>query len=102
MTDKVLKNSGYKKIEVNELLFPNAKECFQKKIRDNKGRIKYIITVVGFDICGTMAYKYILLCETHYGTIYVGFDFVKPLTIEEIEQEIDKIWTRGDFNYYES
>lgn len=103
MTDKVLKNSGYKKITVNPVLFPHGEECFTKIVRDRLKRVKYIIYVVGYIINDNIEYEYNLFCGTYYGRIHLNLNNIKlPLTIEEIEQEIDKIWTRGDFNYYES
>ena len=103
MTDKVLKNSGYKEVKVNDLLFPNADKVFKKEIKDRKGRTKYYINAVKYDIVEKDFYNYVVFSKTYFGMIsFRLFGISLPLTIEEIEQEIDKIWTRGDFGYDES
>lgn len=96
MTDKVLLNSGYKKVK-------NDDKMFHKPIYNRKGVRKYTIRVQKLELEDeTIEYRYILMFKTYYGWISARIFIESPLTIEEIEQEIDKIWTRGDFNYYES
>ena len=98
MTDKVLLNSGYKKAK-------NANNMFYKPIYDRKGAHKYTIRVEKFQSeyeKNDIEYHYLIMFQTYYGWISTRLLIESPLTIEEIEQEIDKIWTRGDFKYYEN
>lgn len=102
MTDKVLLNSGYKEWEVNKLFTPHASKFFQKRIKDEEGT-KYFIGVNKYIIDGKDSYEYELYTEKDgmYAFRCLIYGIQAPMTIEEIEEEIENIWKNNNFSYYE-
>lgn len=102
MTDKVLLNSGYKEWEVDKLFHPYASKFFQKRIKDEKGT-KYFIGVNKYIIDEKESYQYELYTEKDdmYAFKCLIYGIQAPMTIEEIEEEIENIWKNNNFSYYE-
>ena len=102
MTDEVLLNSGYKEWEVNKLLTLHASKFFQKRIKDEEGT-KYFIGVNKYIIDGNESYEYELYTEKEdmYAFRCLIYGIEVPMTIEEIEEEIENIWKNNNFSYYE-
>ena len=99
MTDKVLLDSGYREYPL-PIGGEYANRFFQKKIKDEKG-IKYYIDVFEYELQNEYNYEFILYTSTdkfYVKSLLYGFE---SLTIEEIESEIEKIWAKCNFNYYE-
>lgn len=102
MTDEVLLNSGYKEHEVDTRFKPYADKFFQKRIKDEKGT-KYFIGVNKYIIDGKDSYEYELYTEKDdmYAFRCLIYGIQAPMTIEEIEEEIENIWKNNKFSYYE-
>lgn len=102
MTDEVLLSSGYKEWEVNKLLHPYASKFFQKRIKDEEGT-KYFIGVNKYIIDEHESYEYELYTEKEdeYAFRCLIYGIETPMTIEEIEEEIENIWKNNNFSYYE-
>lgn len=99
MTDKVLLNSGYKEYQV-PTGEPYANRFFQKKVKDKKG-IKYFIDVYEYEIMDSMNYEFKLVCNQDKFWVRTTLYAIDCLTIEEVEAEIENIWKKCKFNYYE-
>ena len=102
MTDEVLLNSGYKECEVDTRFKPYAEKFFQKRIKDEEGT-KYFIDVYKYIIDNQEDYEVELYTfkENVYDFKCLIYSVEKPLTIEEIEEEIENIWKNNNFSYYE-
>lgn len=102
MTDKVLLNSGYKECEVDTRFKPYAEKFFQKRIKDEEGT-KYFIGVNKYIIDEKESYQYELYTEKDdmYAFKCLIYGIQAPMTIEEIEEEIENIWKSNNFSYYE-
>ncbi len=100
MTDKVLLNSGYKEYEVPAFTL-YANRFYQKRIKDKKGT-KYFIDVYEYEIQDGYDYEFVMCTSKeekfHVRTLIYRADL---MTIEEIEEEIENIWKRCEFDYYE-
>ena len=102
MTDKVLLNSGYKECEVDIRFKPYAEKLFQKRIKDEEGT-KYSINVYKYIIDNQEDYEFELYTfkENVYAFKCLIYCIQAPMTIEEIEEEIEKVWKNNNFSYYE-
>lgn len=101
MTDEVLLNSGYKEIEVNDIVHPFAYQVFQKTIKDEKGK-KYSIYACKYIIQGKADYEYDVFFSKKSSAFRIKmYGIQAPMTIEEIEEEIENIWKNNNFSYYE-
>lgn len=99
MTDKVLLNAGYKECEV-PVVEQYANRYFQKKIKDEKG-IKYFIDVYEFELNDHNDYEFILVTQKDKFWVSTKIYAIDNMDLNEIEFEIEDIWKKCNFNYYE-
>ena len=101
ITDDILLENGYKRF--NDNLY-NAQSLFQKKIKDKKG-IKYFIDIYKytFKVKNYIPeYEIRLVSETdNYAINILLYATGNKMKIDEIEQEVERIWSALDLNYYE-
>lgn len=100
MTETVLLNNGYRQFEV-PAIEKYASRFFQKKIKDKKG-IKYFISVYEYKFMDTLNYEFNLVTHKDKFWINTTLYSIDTMTIEEIEQEIEDMWKKCKFNYYET
>ena len=98
LTDEILLNNGYKKYPDN--LF--GSEClFQKRIRNEKGQTKYFISFYKYKHDDRDDnYEVDLQFEKDKYVINIQMVAIDNMTLEEIEQEVYKIWWELDCKYY--
>lgn len=100
MTDKVLFNGGYKEYPVSPF-DEYVNRFFQKKIKDKKG-IKYYIDVNEYELFDEYSYEFnISTKKENFYNVRILFHAIYAMTLEEIEEEIEKIWKSCGFDYYE-
>lgn len=101
ITDDILLENGY--IRYNDNLY-NAQALFQKKITDGKG-IKYFINIYKYTFKVkdyVPEYEIRLVSETdNYAIDILLYATGNKMKIDEIEQEVERIWSALDLNYYE-
>ena len=101
ITDDILLENGY--IRYNDNLY-NAQALFQKKITDGKG-IKYFINIYKYTFKVkdyVLEYEIRLASETdNYAINILLYATGNKMKIDEIEQEVERIWSTLDLNYYE-
>ena len=99
MTEKVLINAGYKEAPV-PVVEQYENRFFQKKVKDDKG-IKYFIDVYEYEISDEYNYEFKLLTQKDKFWVRTTIYSIENMTIEEIEKEIEDIWKKCNFNYYQ-
>ena len=99
MTEKVLINAGYKETPV-PVVEQYANRFFQKKIKDEKG-IKYFIDVYEYEISDEYNYEFKLVTQKDKFWVRTTIYSIENMTLEEIEKEIEDIWKKCKFNYYQ-
>ena len=99
MTEKVLINAGYKEEPV-PVVEQYANRFFQKKIKDEKG-IKYFIDVYEYEISDEYNYEFKLVTQKDKFWVRTTIYSIENMTLEEIEKEIEDIWKKCKFNYYQ-
>ena len=99
MTEKVLINAGYKEAPV-PVVEQHANRLFQKKIKDDKG-IKYFIDVYEYEISDEYNYEFKLVTQKDKFWVRTTIYSIENMTLEEIEKEIEDIWKKCKFNYYQ-
>ena len=101
ITDDILLENGYRKF--NDNLY-NAQALFQKKITDGKG-IKYFIDIYKYTFKVNdyiPDYEIRLVSETdNYAIDILIYATGNKMKIDEIEKEVERIWSALDLNYYE-
>ena len=101
ITDDILLENGY--IRYNDNLY-NAQALFQKKITDGKG-IKYFIDIYKYTFKVNdyiPDYEIRLVSETdNYAIDILIYATGNKMKIDEIEKEVERIWSALDLNYYE-
>lgn len=101
ITDDILLENGYRKF--NDNLY-NAQALFQKKIKDEKG-IKYFIDIYKytFNVNDYIPdYEIRLVSETdNYAIDILIYATGNKMKVDEIEKEVERIWSVLDLNYYE-
>ena len=99
MTEKVLINAGYKEAPVT-VVEQYANRFFQKKVKDDKG-IKYFIDVYEYEISDEYNYEFKLVTQKDKFWVRTTIYSIENMTLEEIEKEIEDIWKKCKFNYYQ-
>ena len=99
MTDKVLINAGYKESDVPKTE-QYANRFFQKKIKDNNG-VKYYIDVYEYELNDSYSYEFILVTQKDKFWVKTKIYAIECMDLDEIEYEIEDIWKKCKFNYYE-
>ena len=99
MTEKVLINAGYKEAPV-PVVEQNANRFFQKKVKDDKG-IKYFIDVYEYEISDEYNYEFKLVTQKDKFWVRTTIYSIENMTLEEIEKDIEDIWKKCKFNYYQ-
>ena len=99
MTEKVLISAGYKEAPVL-VVEQYANRFFQKKVKDDKG-IKYFIDVYEYEISDEYNYEFKLVTQKDKFWVRTIIYSIENMTIEEIEKEIEDIWKKCKFNYYQ-
>ncbi len=99
MTEKVLINAGYKEAPV-PVVEQYANSFFQKKVKDDKG-IKYFIDVYEYEISDEYNYEFKLVTQKDKFWVRTTIYSIENMTLEEIEKEIEDIWKKCKFNYYQ-
>lgn len=100
ITDKLLEERGYNKY--NDYLY-HADCLYQKKIIDEKG-IKYYINIYKYEPeVEAIETEYIvgLILDTENYGLEVRLYGIKDMTLDEIEEEVEKIWNSLGCKYYE-
>ncbi|MCI6627094.1 MAG: hypothetical protein MSH29_02160, partial [Tenericutes bacterium] len=77
-----------------------ANRFFQKKVKDDKG-IKYFIDVYEYEISDEYNYEFKLVTQKDKFWVRTTIYSIENMTIEEIEKEIEDIWKKCKFNYYQ-
>lgn len=94
INNDILLANGYRQYEDH---FYNAKNLWQKKVKDNKG-IKYFIDIYEYNA----SYEVILTTNTNnYTASLVLFGFNKDINLIDIEKDIERFWITLGGNYYE-
>lgn len=99
MTEKVLINAGYKEAPV-PVVEQYANRFFKKKVKDDKG-IKYFIDVYEYEISDEYNYEFKLVTQKDKFWVRTTIYSIENMTLEEIEKEIEDIWKKCKFNYYQ-
>lgn len=99
MTEKVLINAGYNEVPV-PVVEQYANRFFQKKVKDDKG-IKYFIDVYEYEISDEYNYEFKLVTQKDKFWVRTTIYSIENMTLEEIEKEIEDIWKKCKFNYYQ-
>lgn len=99
MTEKVLISAGYKEAPV-PVVEQYANRFFQKKVKDDKGII-YFIDVYEYEISDEYNYEFKLVTQKDKFWVRTTIYSIENMTIEEIEKEIEDIWKKCKFNYYQ-
>ena len=80
--------------------FWRLERFFQKKVKDDKG-IKYFIDVYEYEISDEYNYEFKLVTQKDKFWVRTTIYSIENMTIEEIEKEIEDIWKKCKFNYYQ-
>lgn len=99
MTEKVLISAGYKEAPLH-IVEQYANRFFQKKVKDDKG-IKYFIDVYEYEISDEYNYEFKLVTQKDKFWVRTTIYSIENMTIGEIEKEIEDIWKKCKFNYYQ-
>ena len=102
ITDKLLLENGYKEWETNKIFHPHSKRFFQKRFRNEKGQTKYFISFYEYGAVHPMNYEVELQFQKDKYTMNITLFAIRgDMTLEEIEQEVYKIWYELDCKYYD-
>lgn len=99
MTEQILLNNGYKEFEIPPF-DEYVDRFFQKKIKDDKG-IKYFIDVYEYEFMDSCNYEFRLTTNKDKFWVSARLYSIDNMTLDEIEREIENIWKKCNFNYYE-
>ena len=99
ITDELLLENNYKK---HKDIWNNADSLFQKRVKDDKGT-KYFINIYKytFPLHNKPDYTVELAAETENYAIEITLFYTKGMSLEDIENEIEKIWQSLNLDYYE-
>lgn len=92
--------NGYKKHEVDRRFNEFAKCMYQKKIKNDNNDTRYFIDFYIYE----SAYEVALQFEARDGNYTINitlFAFDRDMTVQEVEEEVYKIWFNLDCKYYE-
>lgn len=109
MNDEYLINRGYNKYK-RSAFDPDSVECiFQKCFKDEVGK-KYFITVKKWSWkqfrdrlhdYPEITYEYYIQMYSKDDHKTIDITFFKEWTIEEVEDEIERMFSTGRYDYYE-
>lgn len=100
ITDKLLEERGYNKYK--DYLY-HSDGLYQKRITDEKG-IKYFIDIYKYEPeveAIETEYNVVLISDTENYNLEVTLYGIKDMTLDEIEEEVEKIWNSLGCKYYE-
>lgn len=100
ITDKILLENGYKEYQQPSIYNRGMDIFFQKRFRNEKGQTKYFIN---FYKCNAYkGYEVNLQFEKDKYVMNIQMFAIDDMTLEEIEQEVYKIWYELDCKYYDA
>lgn len=102
ITDKILLENGYKVWNPNDLFHPSANTLYQKRFRNELGQTKYFINFYEYiHEDKSINYEVELQFEKDKYVMNIQMFAIDDMMLEEIEQEVYKIWYGLDCKYYD-
>lgn len=100
ITDEILLENGYRKY--NDTWY-NADRLYQKRIKDKRGT-KYFINFLRYNLPvfdNEPRYDAILSSGTKDYDMEIVLFNIDKMSIEDIENKIEEMWTKLNLEYYE-
>ena len=101
INEKTLLENGYREWENSGIMNKHSKRFFQKRFRNTKGKTMFFITIYEYGL-GENIYNVELQFEKEKYTMNIDlFGINEDLTLEQLENEVYKIWFKLKCEYYE-
>jgi hypothetical protein len=92
ITRELLESRGYKYFGIDTI---HSAELFQKRVVDLNGVTKYFINCYSYS---TSTFEFELNLEKN--TLNYNITIFGNTTIDDVENEIERLWIENKFNYY--